>query len=873
MPKVFISAVSKELKSYRTLVEQSLQKQGVQPEFQELFELSDEEILELLRRKLADCDAVICLIGFRYGAEPSKPIEPFGRCSFTQFEYHFTRARSDKKVPIYRLLTTDATLTDQPNDESDTLRQLQLDFRTTVTTDQNWRTFANADQLRAEIAELQFPWRSKRIEGKPNNLPLVGSLFKGRDEFLEQLRSVLVNKPTHIAAVTAKQAIHGLGGVGKTRVAVEYAKRFSHEYTALLFITADSEASLKTNLANLCGAMVLNLPEQSAREQEVQVAAAIRWLREQSGWFLIVDNVDTPEAATAAEELLQKLDSGHVVITSRLSNWGGAVQELALDVIAEKAAVEMLLERTAGKRKVTPSDDADALALAKDLGCLPLALEQAGAFIVEDGCSFAEYRKLWQKKDAEVVTWHTHLMKYPRSVATTWQTSFEKVGQDGQALLNVLCWLSPEPIPLPMLEKLDAAEGEPTINWKKARRDLARYSFAKWSDATNSSIVVHRLVQEITEYRLPEAEKLSWLKRSLQMVNYWIPEEPDCFDVRSWPTIFVPGQAHMASVIHHAEKAKISSPTTRVMICLAGYLDTRASHAEAEPLYRRALTINEASYGSDHPEVAIALNNLAELLRETNRLAEAEPLMRRALAIDEASFGQDHPKVSIRLNNLALILQDTNRLAEAEPLMRRALAIDEQSYGNEHPKVAIRLNNLAKLLYATNRLAEAEPLMRRALLIDEQSYGKEHPNVAIRLNNLAQLLKATNRLAEAEPLMERVVHIFEISHGEHHPNVAVALNNLAQLLKATNRLAEAEPLYRRALAIDEASFGPDHPNVARDLNNLAQLLKATNRLAEAEPLMRRALAIFVDSLGADHPNSSVVRENLDLLLEAIEAAG
>jgi tetratricopeptide (TPR) repeat protein len=831
MPKVFISAVSRELNSYRTLVEQSLQKQGVQPEFQELFELSDEEILELLRRKLADCDAVICLIGFRYGAEPSQPIEPFGRCSFTQFEYHFTRARSDKKVPIYRLLTTDATPTDQPNDESDTLRQLQLDFRTTVTTDQNWRTFANADQLRAEIAELQFPWRSKRIEGKPNNLPLVGSLFKGRDEFLEQLRSVLVNKPTHIAAVTAKQAIHGLGGVGKTRVAVEYAKRYTHEYTALLFITADSEASLKTNLANLCGAMVLNLPEQSAREQEVQVAAAIRWLREQSGWFLIVDNVDTPEAATAAEELLQKLDSGHVVITSRLSNWGGAVQELALDVISEKAAVEMLLERTAGKRKPSSTDDADALALAKDLGCLPLALEQAGAFIVEDGCSFAEYRKLWQKKDAEVVTWHTHLMKYPRSVATTWQTSFEKVGPDGQALLNILCWLAPEPIPLTMLEKLDSAKDEPTINWKKARRDLARFSFAKWSDATNTSIVVHRLVQEITEYRLPQEEKLSWLNRSLQMVNYWIPEEPNCFDVRSWPSIFVPGQAHMASVIHYAEKTTIAFPTTRVMACLGGYLKTRASHAEAEPLYRRALTINEASYGPDHPNVAIDLNNLADLLQATNRLAEAEPLMRRALLIDEQSYGPDHPNVARDLNNLALLLQATNRLAEAEPLMERVVRIFEISYGKEHPNVAVAFNNLAQLLKNTNRLAEAEPLYRRALAIDEASYGNEHPNVARDLNNLAQLLKATNRLAEAEPLM------------------------------------------RRALAIDEQSYGPDHPDVAIDLNNLAQLLQATNRLAEAEPLYRRALAIFVDSLGEDHPNSKVVRKNLDLLLEAIEAAG
>ena len=136
----------------------------------------------------------------------------------------------------------------------------------------------------------------------------------------------------------------------------------------------------------------------------------------------------------------------------------------------------------------------------------------------------------------------------------------------------------------------------------------------------------------------------------------------------------------------------------------------------------------------EHPEVAICLNNLAELLRVTNRPAEAEPLIRRALAIDEASLGLDHPNVAIRLNNFAILLRTTGRLAEAEGLFRRALAIDEASFGPDHPTVATRLSNLAALLQATNRLAEAEPLMRRALVIGEASFGPDHPTVAIYLN-------------------------------------------------------------------------------------------------------------------------------------------
>jgi len=248
-----------------------------------------------------------------------------------------------------------------------------------------------------------------------------------------------------------------------------------------------------------------------------------------------------------------------------------------------------------------------------------------------------------------------------------------------------------------------------------------------------------------------------------------------------------------------------------------------------ESLCRWALDLAEQRLGLDHPQTAIALNNLAELLRTTNRLYEAEPLIRRALAIDEAGYGPDHTAVATRLNNLTLLLHDTNRLSEAEPLMRRALAIDEAGYGPDHPKVALRLNNLALLLRDTNRLPEAEPLVRRALAIDEASYGPDHPEVAVDLNNLATLLGATNRLPEAEPLM------------------------------------------RRALAIDEASYGPDHPAVAGDLNNLAQLLQDTNRLPEAEPLMRRACLIllaFTRTTGHTHPHLRKGLANYRSLLAA-----
>ena len=323
-----------------------------------------------------------------------------------------------------------------------------------------------------------------------------------------------------------------------------------------------------------------------------------------------------------------------------------------------------------------------------------------------------------------------------------------------------------------------------------------------------------------------------------------------------------------ALAIDEASYGAEHSNVARDLNNLAQLLKATNRLAEAEPLMRRALAIEEASYGNDHPEVAVCVNNLAGLLQATNRLAEAEPLMRRALEIDEASYGNDHPMVAIRLNNLAGLLQVTNRLREAEPLMRRALAIHEASYGNAHPNVASALNNLASLLQDTNSMVEAEPLIRRALEIDEASYGNDHPMLATRLNNLASLLYATNRMAEAEPLMRRALAIDEASYGNEHPDVARDLNNLAVLLQATNRLVEAEPLIRRALEIDETSYGNEHPDVARDLNNLAQLLQATNLLAEAEPLSGRAARILLANLGMDHPSTQKVKGNYLKILQA-----
>lgn len=195
-------------------------------------------------------------------------------------------------------------------------------------------------------------------------------------------------------------------------------------------------------------------------------------------------------------------------------------------------------------------------------------------------------------------------------------------------------------------------------------------------------------------------------------------------------------------------------------------------------------------------------------LKAANRYDEAEPLMRRALAIDEQSFGSDHPKVATRLNNLAELLRATSRVDEVEPLMRRALAINERSFGPDHPKVATILINLGTLLMDTSRLAEAEPLLRRALSIDEASFGQNHPEVAIDLGHLARLMNDTNRLDEAEPIVRRAFEILigsSTSTGHIHRLLPDVQRSYVDLLE---KLGRGETEIRIALnAVAESPGG------------------------------------------------------------------
>jgi hypothetical protein len=282
---------------------------------------------------------------------------------------------------------------------------------------------------------------------QPRNLPLasLGDLFKGRGEKLEELRAALAEAKGLPVLV---RALHGLGGVGKSRLAIEYAWAREADYSALLFVRAENAASLNANLASLAGASILDLAEKEAREDAAKIEAVLRWLGANPTWLMILDNVDDPEAVKAVVELMPRLKGGHVIVTARAANFPATIRKLELDVLDEDAAIQFLLERTAEDRQRAKDDEAQARTLARELGGLALGLEQAGAQIATDHITFARYLKLWNENREAALAWSDPtLTGSEKTLATTWATSVARLSPESARLLNRLAMVAPDSIP------------------------------------------------------------------------------------------------------------------------------------------------------------------------------------------------------------------------------------------------------------------------------------------------------------------------------------------------------------------------------------------------------------------------------------------
>ena len=715
------------------------------------------------------------------------------------------------------------------------------------------------------VAELAKP-----IVSAPENLwnvPFPRNLFfTGREEILQQLELALsaTKQATLTQALTPQgQTISGLGGVGKTQTALEYAHRHRAEYLFVFWAQADAAVTLDTEFRRI--ALLLNLPQKDAQEAEQVREAVKHWLTTESGYLLILDNADDPPALKA---FLPPQPAGHILITSRAHSLGTlrgtfrVASPISLPMLTPEQSVAFLLARTE-RPETSGAELTAATELAQELGGLPLALEQVGAYIAQ-GISFADYLTSYRRRAHELLTQHRpEIGDSEKTVAVTWSLNFEAVEQESAAsaeLLRLSAFLAPERIPEEIFTTDTPELGESlTDALKDAASDplrmtellapLVRYSLIE-RDIESKTYDIHRLVQAVIQARMDEGIRRIYAERLVRAIDgmFLSPE------YRTWP-LYERFLTHAMLCTRYAESYRfVFAEAARLINNVGCYLYQRAQYAEAEPLYEQALEIREATVGSQDPDTAISLNNLGALYRNQGKYEVAESLLMRALEIREATSGIQHPDTASLLSNLAALHGSQGKYAEAEPLLVRAIAIQEATLEPQHPAIASSLNNLAGCYNSQGRYEEAEPLLKRALTLRETTLGPQHPDIATSLNSLASLYDRQGKYAEAELLLVRAREIQEATLGPQHLSTATSLNNLANLYINQRRDAEAELLIKQALIVYEQALGPQHPDTATSLNNLAVLYGYQGKYAQAEPLSMRALKIREATLAPEHPD-------------------
>jgi tetratricopeptide (TPR) repeat protein len=568
------------------------------------------------------------------------------------------------------------------------------------------------------------------------NIPYTRNpLFTGRENLLQQLDTNLHS--LKVAALTQPyqqparqpQAISGLGGIGKTQTAVEYAYRHRDDYRYVLWVNAATRDTIITSFLDL--ATLLKLPERLEQDQNRMIAAVKHWFSAHDAWLTIFDNADD---LSLVEEFLPPGGKGHLLLTTRAHAPGTLANSLAVKKMDMDEAMLLLLRRA---RVLQPDDEleqastadrASAEAIAREMDGLPLALDQAGAYIEETQCSLASYLKQYRKRQAALLKRRGGTGKqHPEPVATTWSLSFEQVEKLSPVaadLLRFLAFLAPDAIPESLVRD-GASQISPTLQpladdealLDEAIAALARYSLVrrKRDDAT---LTVHRLVQAVLKHHMDEPTQRQWAEYAVRAVNRAFPEVKD---YRNWPRCqqFLPHAQTCVVLIDHWHFA--FSEAGGLCNQVGYYLQDRAQYAEAETFYQRALAIGEKTLGPEDSDLASYLNNLASLYKTQGKDEEAEPLYQRALAIGEKTLGPEDSDLASYLNNLANLYVDQGKYEEAEPLLRRAIAIVEKALGPEHPSLATKLNSLAHFYWNQGKYEEAEPLLRRAIAIDEQA--------------------------------------------------------------------------------------------------------------------------------------------------------
>ncbi|KAL4866461.1 hypothetical protein BDV12DRAFT_199175 [Aspergillus spectabilis] len=697
--------------------------------------------------------------------------------------------------------------------------------------------------------------------------------FVGRQDEITKLEELLTMQDG-----PRRVAITGLGGVGKTQVALEVAHRLKDrdKECSVFWLPCTSHAMIEQAFLDI--AQILGLHD--AKPAEVKEQIKIYLSSERAGkWLLIFDNADDTEmwlaashTAPALEDFLPQSEQGHIIFTTR--NGELAVELTSSNVITipdvDKKTAWKILESSLSQKNLL-KDHTATVSLLEQLAFLPLAIAQASAYINKKRLSLSTYLTLLQEEEHDAVELLSEdfrdLGRYKdiqNPVITTWLISFKQIQHQNQSAadyLSFMACINPRNIPQSLL---------PLQTTKKQRLDalglLNAYSFTNSQDL---DINMHRLVHIATRNWLKKSGLFShWIQRVADRIQEVFPDNH--YTKRGLWREYLP---HAMALVHENEFKKRLENYIDLTGNIAGCLASDGRYHEAEMLYDTLMKINQVKNGFEHPSTQTSMANLALIYWNQGRWSEAEKLFVQVIKIMKIVLGAEHPSTLTSMVNLASTYRNQGRWNEAEQLFVQVIKIRRIVLGAEHPDTLTSMANLALTYQNQERWNEAEKLEAQVLGARRIVMGAEHPDTLTSMANLASTYGNQGRWTEAEKLFAQVIKIRKIVLGAEQPDTLTSMANSASTYWNQGRWNEAEKLFVQIFKIRKIVLGAEHPSTLTSMANLAYTWKAQGKLQDALILIENCSELRNNVLGANHPDArasshafSIWKDEHDLLL-------
>lgn len=698
---------------------------------------------------------------------------------------------------------------------------------------------------------------SGRVPEIWGRVPQRNRNFTGREALLVQLRASI---GTDVTAVVP-HALHGLGGVGKTQVAIEYAYRYQSDYDVVWWISADQSVLVRSSLAAL--APHLGLPPATATGIEEAATAVLDALRRgdpYDRWLLIFDNADQPEDIN---DIIPR-GPGHVLITSRNHRWQAVVDTVLVDVFSRAESVAFL-----NKRVSNAISESDATQLAQELGDLPLALEQAGALQAETGMSVDEYLRLLQEQTSELLA-ESKPSEYPVSMTAAWRLSVSKLNEqlpEAVELLRCCAFFGAEPIPRDVFmraiqavqPRLSGLLAKPIL-LTRAIRELGRFALAR-IDTVSRTIQVHRLIQALLREELSPTEQELFRHDTHLLLATAAPKNPD--DNAHWPLY-----AALAAHVGPSGLDACQDPATRKFaLDIARYLYLSGDGQSSRALLERLLDRWRVDSSTDHPDVLNAQRSLGDTLRNLGEYQASYDLTRVTLERSREILGPCHDLTLVLMNGFGADLRARGEFSAARELDEQSYRLHEEFLGAADPRTLRAMNSLALDYGLSSDYPAARELHQRTYVQqNEATSGASKSDVLASWSALSRAVRLCGEYVEARYLGDDACEFGRQQLGANHFWALRAAKELSIALRRAAAYDEALELARDVLERCTRLFGAGHPDTLAAAMSLANILRTIGQIDEAFELAEDTVNRYPEVYGADHPYSYGCAGNLALLL-------